>query len=82
MNNTTVLTSTGLELTNNYDSIGAMIFIIVVIFWYALGGILLMVMQTIKPTEIVEDSDRHSKRLFKKNFHEKSNDKIILGKNN
>lgn len=82
MNNTTVLTSTGLELTNNYDSIGAMIFIIVVIFWYALGVVLLLVMETITPTEIVEEPYRHSKRLSTNKFREKSNNKIILGKKN
>ncbi len=77
MNNTTVI-----ELKNNADSIEAIIFIIGVVFWYAIGTILLIYMQTITPAETVEDSDRHSKKLFTNNLHEKSNDKTILGKKN
>jgi len=81
-NTTTVLASTGFELTNNYDSIGAIIFIIVVIFWYSLSVAFLMGMQMITPKEIVEESNRHSKRLYSHSFHEKTNNKGILGKTN
>jgi len=82
MNNTTLLSVQGnieLDLTNSYDSVGAIIFIVGVILWYSLSGMFLLGMQTISPTEIVEDSIRHS-RLFTPNFREKTNNKEILGK--
>lgn len=73
MNNTTLLVNTEI------DSIGAIIFIIVVLLWYSLSFVFLLGMQTISPTEIVEDSLRHS-RLFTHSFREKTNNKKILGK--
>jgi hypothetical protein len=41
-----------------------------------------MGMQMITPTEIVEESNRHSKRLYSHSFHEKTNNKGVLGKTN
>ncbi len=83
MNNTTLISvqeNIQSELTNSYDSVGAVVFIVGVIMWYSLSVILLLGMQTMSPTEIIEDSIRHSK-LFTQNFREKTNNKKILGKN-
>ncbi len=82
MNNTTLISvqeNIQPELTNSYDSVGAVVFIVGVIMWYSLSVILLLGMQTMSPSLIVEDSIRHSK-LFTQNFREKTNNKKILGK--
>lgn len=77
MNNTSLVINTQLDL--NYDSFGAIIFIVFVLLWYSLSFVFLLGMQTISPTDIVEDSLRHSK-LFTQNFRERTNKKKILGK--
>jgi hypothetical protein len=85
MNNTTLLSleqNTKIELTNDYDFVGAIIFTVVVVVWYSLSVVILLGMQTISPTEIVEDSLRHSRKLLNQMLHEKTNNKNILGKNN
>jgi hypothetical protein len=82
MNNTTLLLlqqNTVSELTNLYDSIGAIIFIIVVLLWYSSIIVFLLGMQTMSLTGIAEDSLKHS-RLFTHSFREKTNNKKILGK--
>ncbi len=84
MNNTTVLllsqNNTEVKLTDNYDSIGAIIFTIVVLLWYSLSFVLLLGMQMITPAENIEDPMRYSEKLFTQNFQEKHNNKRILGK--
>ena len=73
MNNTT------LPLTNNYDSVGAIVFIVVVLLWYSLSFVFLLGIQMIKSTETVEESVRYSRKLFTHSFRERSNNKKILG---
>ncbi len=85
MNNTTLLSlqqNTALELSNSYDSVGAIIYIVVVLLWYSSGVVFLWVMHRSTPNEIVEDSIRDSREALTKNFREKTNNKKILGKKN
>ena len=83
MNNTILLSlqqNTEHKLTDIDDCSGAIIFTIFVILWYSLSTVLLLGMHMIGPTEIVEGSLRHSKKLFTQSFREKTKHKKILGK--
>jgi hypothetical protein len=85
MNNTTLLSlqqNTALELSSSYDSVGAIIYIVVVLLWYSSGIVFVWVMHRSTPNEIVEDSIRDSRDALTKNFREKTNNKKILGKKN
>jgi len=85
MNNSTLLSlqqNTTLELSNSYDSVGAIIFIVVVLLWYSSGIVFLWVMQRSTTNEDIEDSIRDSREALTKNFREKTNNKKILGKKN
>jgi len=83
MNNTTLLLlqqNAEFALTKSYDSVGAIIFIVVVLLWYSLSIVFLLGMQMNASIDIVEDSLRCSSQLFTQNFREKTNNKKILGK--
>jgi hypothetical protein len=85
MNNTTLLSlqqNTALELSNYHDSVGAIIYIVVVLFWYSFSIVFLWIMQTRTSNEIVEDLCRYSRGVLTHSFCEKTNNKKILGKKN
>jgi hypothetical protein len=83
MNNTILLSlqqNTKHKSADIDDCTGAIIFIIFVILWYSLSIVFLLGMNMIGPTEIFENSSRHSNKLFTQSFREKTKHKKILGK--
>jgi hypothetical protein len=76
MNNTT---STLYPLNN--DSIGAIIFIVVVLLWYSSSIIFLLGMQIgITSNELSDDSVQHPTKLFVETLRDQTNSKEILSK--
>lgn len=62
----------------NYDTHGAMIYIIVVLLWYSIGIIFLLGMDTLSHSEEIEDLTRHRTRFHIKNLRDHTNTKEIL----
>ncbi|CAF3581281.1 unnamed protein product [Adineta steineri] len=73
MNNTTVL----LLHKNVDDTVGAIIYIIVVLSWYSLGTVCLLGMQLLAPIDVVESSFKYSTQLYSQNSHEKTNKELV-----
>ncbi|CAF0927491.1 unnamed protein product [Rotaria sordida] len=81
MNNTTLISlqeNIQMKLTDTYDTSGAIIFIVGVLVWYSLGVVCLLRMQTISSSVVIENSSKHSTKLFNRSFREKRDRKIIL----
>jgi len=72
-------TTVGLSLTN-YDSNGAMIYIIMVLLWYSIGIVFLLGMDMLTRSEEIEDSARRRARFLIRNERADTNTKEILGK--
>ena len=69
-----------LQSTENYDTLGAIVFIVFVLCWYSLSVVFLLGIQMMKHQEILQDSMRYSKGAFTRQSHEKHGNKRILGK--
>lgn len=83
MNNLTVASlssSIPTDSTENYDTIGAIVFIIFVFCWYSLSTAFLLGIQMMTHGEIHHDSIGYSKQGFTRHLHEKHSNKRILGK--
>jgi len=65
---------------SNYDNIGAMIYIIIVLLWYSIGIIFMLGMQMRARSETIEESARRRTKLLIRNLRNHSNTKEILGK--
>lgn len=65
--------------SKNYDTNGAIMFIVVVLFWYSVGIVLTLGMQFSTHSGEVEDSTRRRTRLFIRNLKDQNNTKEILG---
>jgi hypothetical protein len=65
--------------TSNYDSTGATLFIIVVLFWYSMGIICMLGMQIKARNETVEDCTRRRAKLLIDNLRDQTHTKQILG---
>jgi hypothetical protein len=63
----------------HYDSTGAILFIIVVLFWYSLGIVCLLGMQIKGRDETVEDYARYQAKLLIENLRDQTHTKQILG---
>jgi len=68
-----------LSLTN-YDTNGAMIYIIIVLVWYSIGIGFLLGMDMLARSEEIEDSARRRTRFHIRNLRDHTNTKEILGK--
>ena len=79
VNNTTLI---GLDPRQSVtdESIGAMIFIVVVLIWYSSSIVFLMVMQIGRSNGILDHRTDRSSKLFVQNFRDQNNHKEILGK--
>jgi hypothetical protein len=64
----------------NYDTNGAMIYIIIVLLWYSIGIVFLLGMDILARSEEIEDSIRHQARFRIRNLRDHTNTKEILGK--
>ena len=70
--------TTSIDLTD--DSVGAMIFIIVVILWYSSSIVFLMAMQMGGSNERLDDAGGHPSKLFVQNLREHSNNTEVLSR--
>jgi hypothetical protein len=77
--NTTTTPVVGIELSN-YDSTGAMVYIIIVLLWYSIGIIFMLGMQMRARSEAIEESARRRTKLLIRNLRDHTNTKEILGK--
>ncbi|CAF0876693.1 unnamed protein product [Adineta steineri] len=69
----------GVEVFHNeYDTKGAMIYIVIVLFWYSIGIILTLVMQVSSRSEEREDFEQRRTKLLTQNLHDDYNTKKIL----
>ena len=85
MNNTTLLTSASsiiLDTKENYDTFGAIVFIIFVLCWYSLSAVFTLGIQTTTYRDISQDSTTYFTRISTRHSHEKNNNQRILGENN
>ncbi len=64
----------------NYDTNGAMIYMIIVIFWYSIGVVFLLRMDMLARSVEIEDSTRRRARFIIRNLRDHTNTKEILGK--
>ncbi|CAF3236931.1 unnamed protein product [Rotaria sp. Silwood2] len=81
MNNTTLISlqeTIQMNLTDAYDTSGAIIFIVVVVIWYSLSIVLLLRINTITSSVVIEHSSNHSTKEFNRSFREKRDRKLIL----
>jgi hypothetical protein len=62
-----------------YDSTGAILFIIVVLFWYSMGIVCMLGMQIKARDETVEDCARHRAKLLIETLRDQTHTKQILG---
>jgi uncharacterized BrkB/YihY/UPF0761 family membrane protein len=63
----------------DYDTYGAMIYIIIVLFWYSIGIVFILGMQISIPFEEIDDSPRRRTELLNRNLRDHNNMKEILG---
>jgi hypothetical protein len=64
------------------DSMGAIIFIVVVLLWYSSSIVFLLAMQIGTSNEIREDCSKHPSKLFVQRLRDRSDNKEILSKKN
>ena len=64
----------------NDDSTGAILFIIVVLFWYSLGIVCMLGMQIKAQDETVEDCARRRAKLLIETLRDQTHTKQILGR--
>jgi hypothetical protein len=62
-----------------YDATGAIVFIIVVLFWYSLGMVCMLGMRIKVNDETVEDCARHRAKLVIETLRDQTHTKQILG---
>jgi hypothetical protein len=65
---------------SDYDTNGAMIYIMVVLFWYSIGIVFILGMQIGTRSEEIEDSRRGRERVSIRNLRDNNNTREILGK--
>jgi len=65
----------------NYDSTGAILFIIVVLFWYSMSIVCMLGMQIKARNETVEDCARRRAKLLIETLRDQTHTKQILGIN-
>jgi hypothetical protein len=63
----------------HYDSVGATVFIIVVLSWYSLGIVCMLVMQIRAHAETVEDCANRRAKLFIQTLRDQTQRREILG---
>lgn len=79
-NQSTMNTTASLDLSLiDSETYGAMIYIIVVIFWYSIGLVLLLSMEILGHTEEIEDSARRRTGNLIRNLRDHTITKEILG---
>lgn len=64
---------------NTYDSTGAILFIIAVLFWYSLGIVCMLGMQITARDETIEDCARRRAKLLIETLRDQTHTKQILG---
>jgi hypothetical protein len=64
----------------NYDTNGAMIYMIMVILWYSIGMVFLLGMDTLSRSEDIEDFTRRRAKYIIGNLRDHTNAQEILGK--
>lgn len=64
---------------HNYDSLGASLFLIVVVFWYALSIVCMLGMQIRGRADTIEDCTTRRARLFLQTLRDQTQTKEILG---
>jgi hypothetical protein len=77
MNNTTLILNQTID-TNN--SLGAIIFIIIVLLWYSSSIVFLLGMQIGTSNKSSDDSIKHPSQLFDQSLRDQTNNKEILSK--
>lgn len=81
VNRSAMNTTTNLHLSLiDSETHGAMIYIIVVIFWYSIGLVFLLSMEILGHTEVIEDSARRRTRNLIRNLRDHTITKEILGR--
>ncbi|CAF1113993.1 unnamed protein product [Adineta ricciae] len=64
--------------TYAYDYTGAMVYIVVVLFWYSVGIVFMLGMQMRARSEIIEETARRRTKLLIRNLRDQTNTKEIL----
>ena len=65
---------------SDYDTNGAMIYIMVVLFWYSIGIVFILGMQISTRSDEIEDSTKRRERVSIRNLRDDNNTREILGK--
>lgn len=66
--------------STQYDSQGALFFILIVLLWYAIGVISMLGIQIRARSDTIDDSARRRAKFFLQTLHDQTETKQILGK--
>lgn len=61
------------------DTVGSILFIAVVIVWYASSAVLLLVMNVRPLTDLADESSYHAAKRVRQHLRDRSNNKTVLG---